>query len=551
MTFNPTSIIYLCRVPIDNTYKHQLYFRNEGEQTAYFQGKPSRWFENYLSVRTTRPDGSLQSSVKVDANINTLYDYNYMRYQNENHGNKWFYAFITKLVYVNESTTEIVFEQDVWQTWFTKITLKPSFVEREHALSDNIGDNVVPEKFNFQDFEYWGNETTSKDLKLDQWGYLIACTTPPEDYKIGRRITGVYQGVAFYYFTNPNHVSDFIVNLPDAGVESIVSISLIPEFALTVGNVGITEEEKADRVGFVHSSDYPKEQVVSIPIDIHGGGFEDVKNNKLFTAPFTTLQLSSNDGVTVEYAIEELSTYKENGTIYSNFRLYGDISITPSIMIMPEAYKGSANNPNFALTLRNFPQCSYNSDYYKMWLTKNTWSSAANIVNGLGTTALGGVTMIGTSAIGAGIGASMILSGVTNLMHTIGDFTQASVEANKSGGGATSNNLLTAMGKYVPTFRIKKIKSEYAKIIDDFFTIYGYQLNKVKIPSLNNRKYYTYTKTNDCNIVGNVPCEAITAIKNMFNMGVTFWNENAYANNDKYVLDYSVTNTPIVDMVEV
>ena len=80
MAFNPNSTIYLCNVPIDNTYTHQLYFASIAKQNEYFLTRVQKTFANYLTVRKTLPDGSLQSSVKVGANIDDLQNCNYMYY---------------------------------------------------------------------------------------------------------------------------------------------------------------------------------------------------------------------------------------------------------------------------------------------------------------------------------------------------------------------------------------------------------------------------------------------------------------------------------------
>ena len=156
MEFNPISTIYLCNVPIDNSYKNQIYFSNVNKQQEYFRSKVVKTFTNYLTVRKTLPDGSLQSSIKVDCGIDQLRTIgcNYLYYQNEHHGNKIFYAFINKMIYINEGTTELIFECDVYQTWLFNVELKASYVVREHAVKDIVGLNIVPEKFSFQDYDY-------------------------------------------------------------------------------------------------------------------------------------------------------------------------------------------------------------------------------------------------------------------------------------------------------------------------------------------------------------------------------------------------------------
>ena len=80
------------------------------------------------------------------------------------------------------------------------------------------------------------------------------------------------------------------------------------------------------------------------------------------------------------------------------------------------------------------------------------------------------------------------------------------------------------------------IKQEYAKIIDDFFSMYGYKVNEVKIPNITGRQNWNYVKTIDCNLLGDIPQEDMQKLKDIFNSGVTFWH------NPNTFLDYSQSN---------
>lgn len=81
------------------------------------------------------------------------------------------------------------------------------------------------------------------------------------------------------------------------------------------------------------------------------------------------------------------------------------------------------------------------------------------------------------------------------------------------------------------------IKKEYAEIIDNYFTMYGYKVNTLKIPNLKNRPNWNYVKTIDVNIIGDIPQNHLQTIKNMFNNGVTLWH------NPSTFLDYSQNNS--------
>ena len=86
------------------------------------------------------------------------------------------------------------------------------------------------------------------------------------------------------------------------------------------------------------------------------------------------------------------------------------------------------------------------------------------------------------------------------------------------------------------SFYKMSIKKEYAKIIDDFFSMFGYKVNEVKIPNVTGRQNQNYVKTIDANILGDIPQEDMQKLKDIFNSGVTFWH------NSNTFLDYSQSN---------
>ena len=90
MDFIPTTNLKILRnVPLDSTYKDTLTFENKTDQYLYFAGKAKVSFDDFTFQR-------LNSSVRVPADPNSLYDCNYIMFQNENFGDKWFYAFINQ-----------------------------------------------------------------------------------------------------------------------------------------------------------------------------------------------------------------------------------------------------------------------------------------------------------------------------------------------------------------------------------------------------------------------------------------------------------------------
>ena len=84
------------------------------------------------------------------------------------------------------------------------------------------------------------------------------------------------------------------------------------------------------------------------------------------------------------------------------------------------------------------------------------------------------------------------------------------------------------------------IKKEFAKLIDNYFDVYGYKVNEWKIPNLHSRSNWNYVKTIDAIIESNVvPDSALNKIKALFNNGITLWH------NPVSFLDYTQPNNII------
>ena len=89
--------------------------------------------------------------IQLEGKADNYYDYNYMMFRNTAYGNKWFYAFINKLDYINDNTFEVDYEIDVMQTWAFDYTLEPCMIERQTVYDDTIGSNLIAEPVDLGD----------------------------------------------------------------------------------------------------------------------------------------------------------------------------------------------------------------------------------------------------------------------------------------------------------------------------------------------------------------------------------------------------------------
>ena len=97
------------------------------------------------------------------------------------------------------------------------------------------------------------------------------------------------------------------------------------------------------------------------------------------------------------------------------------------------------------------------------------------------------------------------LHGGMQIANLLGSIYQHSLQPNSAKGNVNGGDINVCNNKNGFFFYKMSIKSEYARIIDDYFTMFGYKTNRVKIPNITGRRYWNYVKTVDCNCDGDIP----------------------------------------------
>lgn len=499
-----TTIRLLKDVPLDNTYRNTIYFAYVENQTSYFSGKTKYTFAAQSYQRVQK--GTLRIGRKAD----DLYDCNYLMFQNTAYGNKWFYAFVTGVEYVNNETSEVSFEIDVMQTWHFDYDVKMSFVEREMSLTDNIGDNLVPENLEIGDYIY-------KDLGLTSlfnlYQIVIAATFDENmDDATGGMYGGVFSGLHYNVFSTWQSAASFIADATEQNkADGIVSIFMLP--------IAFTAE---------YQSSMP--EVFNIERDKHLTDIDGYipRNNKLFTYPYNLLYVTNNEGNVANYAFEYFSTDK------CNFNASGAMCCTPECMLVPLNYKGVEKNYNEKLTIGNFPQCAYTVDTFKAWVAQNQNQLALNAINAIGKTAAGAAAMYASKGM---LGAGTTLNGIQQIGSLVASVSDKStLPPHARGGGGSIINMANQIKGF--QFYYAHIRAEFARIIDDYFNVYGYATHRVKVPNRVIRPHWNYVKTVNVSLTGSVPADDMAKLRQIYDNGVTFWR------NGDEVGDYSLDNRP-------
>lgn len=496
-----TNVSLLHNVPLDSTYSDTLDFPNVSAQTAYFRDKALYTISGATPVR-------MQNTIRVPYEADRLYTCNYIMFQNANFGAKWFYAFIDSIDYINTNVSEIRFTLDAWQTWQFNISINDCWVEREHQINDYPGSNVEDEHLALGEYVTPSTNVGSTGLQypypmsgITEWVYVVAATFDTNlTTHAGALMRFVYNGVYFNVFeaNRINELSNFLNRATDGNkADGIVSVFQIPkvygEQAFTSKSVTLPKEY-ANIDGYVP------------------------KNQKLFTYPYNFLYITNNMGNSATFEYERFTG--------SNcvFNLQCSMDIDPVLILMPNDYKKMAFNLNEKMDMKIGQQCSYIIDAYKAWLAQN--GSAATI------------SLIGSAAsLTTGIATAnpaAIIGGTTNIASQLAQWNVASTQPAQARGAFSSTTLTNAQLRDFYASRMC-ITAEYARIIDDYFEMYGYATRIIKKPNIRTRPYWNYVKTQRANITGTVPFNDINTIKAMFNDGVTFWHGD-------YVGNYSLNN---------
>lgn len=233
--------------------------------------------------------------------------------------------------------------------------------------------------------------------------------------------------------------------------------------------------------------------------------------------------------------------------------MISEINPNPTINFIPLNYRGLSENTQDAVALNGYPNISYKNDVYNTWLAQNSeiinlnmqqnqfnyevdsYQDMTNKSIDLTTQSLT-FNVAGAMKTGANMGYDQARRDtnheyfIKNQMAQIEKQQMLPDTANLSSSNATMLGYGYLDNNIFSRYTIKK---QFAKRIDDFFDMYGYLTNEVKLPNINNRPNWNYIKTIGANIIGNIPETALLSLKSFFDNGITLWH------NPNTFLDYS------------
>lgn len=517
-------IILAKNIHIDKQYTNVLDYSEEQMLNLCLTNKVAE-ANNYSFIRTNK-------SINVAFSYNQCLQANYIAFQNPDYSNKWFFAWIDDVIYKGNNNTEITYTIDSWSTWFDYWQKKVCFINRQHVNDDTIGINTIPENLDVGEVvqEDFDEMTFQVESNEPNFYFAINSTYNPitkKDFVGVNKINGILQGNWIFIFSVSNvgitYINNFLSDVNnDSKIESIKELYILPRFL--VDTIGKEQLHKDSTFGDYYCYLLKESDTkVDLPIVIdRTTSFKDFqpKNNKCYVYPYNYLLVSNNIGNNIIYKYENFNINdNDKDTIVLDAEL--SVSIGASVRLVPFNYKGIEKNYNETIPLAKFPTCSWASDAFINWLTANAVNISSNIVST--------GTSIATGNIGSVAG---------NIAGLIGQFYQASLLPSITGGN-NSGDVNFSSGKNTFMIYHMRVKTEYLKIIDDYFTRFGYAIKKLELPNISGRKYWNYVEIGASEEIGygDVPSKFMDIINNACRRGVTIWH------NHENIGNYSLNNT--------
>ena len=533
----PNSKIRLLKAPFEMDSNNELTFSSLQSQTNYFLSLPYDEMDEATYQRK-------EERIRYDKGFDELIGYNYCMYQNTEYSNKWFYAFIERVEYVNDNTSYLYIRTDVFQSWMFDYTWKASFIEREHVEDDTVGLHTIDEGLTTGEYisnggvirytDQYGTDNTEK--------YIVgfACSDLPsglksvyDSYLNARSNAKIFNGLYIIALPNPAQANIFIkVMSLDNKFDAIINIFMLPSrvsdlYQTSTHRIPYTYESYSNIPIFIFDNPFGiyVENVFSITTPTSLNSYVP-KNNKLLVYPYSLFTISNQSGTDSEFRFED---FGESAKFVEYSSITGG-GVTGKLV--PFNYKNVEVNYDYSIEKGKLPTCGWVGDAYINWLSANAVNISYNNLKAGASLLMGGVNLLS----GDLEGASQIGSGIGGILNTMIEKEKASRLPDTFSGNVASGDINYSSGNSGYSYNKLTLKTEYLTQIDNFFSMYGYKVNELKIPNLYSRPNWNYIKTINVNLIGEIPQEDMVELRSLFNQGITLWH------NPSTFLDYSQNN---------
>lgn len=532
-----TTIQFFKNTGLSMTHENSLYFATESDKNEYF----GNWNSQIAVVSQTYQRVG-REFCRVQIAISDLYNCDYMRFVNSSFENKWFYAYVTAINYINNVTTEVEYVLDPLMTWMGAFTLKECYIARQHTTNDGVGNNIAEEGIPVGDYiteeQDWIESYNASDSKI-----IAAYGVPNGAVMTGNMASGAY----IEPLNNTvKAITNFVTRLTENNnIDSIISLTLVPSKYAGTGS-GTSLQVSTHNI--------------NKPYDDFSGYVP--KNKKLFCYPYKYLVISNGEGNTQEFKYEffnEVPDATSSGNC--TFEIDGCSYAGGCEVVLEPVDYGEKLQQEAKMTITHFPSIAWSYNSYQAYLAqKNAYfpqEFAKSIVSGfLGTdlqSSANDLVRSGNYASGsaraANAATSGIVTGIASIAANVGRNLADTVLNNLIINNRIPQSPMVVKGS--PAIDLSYTMSEkgfvackkcitknYAMMIDSYFDMYGYAIRQHGTPNMNVRPHWTYIKTIGCDVSGNVPASDKKEIEDIFDNGIRFWHNLLEMGN------YSLDNSP-------
>lgn len=539
--YSPSGVIQFGSVPWSNDYGNVRLYTSLSEQSSDIASMMTIQSNSYSYIARER-------RLKVSIEADRLYHCNYCMYRNNSLTDGYIYCFISNVTYINDNTSEITLETDVFQTYLYGVDwrIPACYIERA-TVADDSEEYLYTTEPDFP-LTYVIEDMTS--LQFEVSGFIIVTAAYPEtnDGIVGvlnpdgyyaevvepMIFRGVANGCGIYWCpilseTETESLTVFglsriVEGLESAGsADSIVAIYAVPDF---VGDSFVNPGWISDAIDGdifwqreTHSGTPDPDTYFQCPEQGTDIGGYTPHNAKLFAYPYNFLRVTDCNGSEMDLRFELF----EGTDRY--IRIFYELNNACKAIVAPNRYAGAGRGHYFNLTVDCGAHGSWTNDAYTTWLAQNSGTIALTLVGSVLAGAVGGASLAGASA--ALRGAQIVKAGVTGAhVNAIGtriaaretasqltEFGGQSILSGIAGGAsldaqvANASHLPTATrGQATPDLRWMlgiqgvyalrmSVKAEIAEQIDQFFDMWGYAVDRVEEVNITSRPYWNYVKT--------------------------------------------------------
>lgn len=459
-----------------------------------------------------------------------------------------YYVFIDSVKALNAYTLEVSFTVDNVMTYYSTglVNLGECLVERETVSDDTVGKHIEPENIPLGEYIYANG--VSYLYGLTDMCICVQFFTPDAGEDVnGELLDGIFSGgtIRVYptttgavgqiksiltTFLKSGKADDILMYMaPSAIMNGQSGVTTNSDGSTTIPDEGVvyTNKGSATSINYILSTATRGESI--------GEDNYTPKNKKLFTYPYNFLRVTNNNGGILDLRYE---FFLNNPEFIA--RICGAPPVT--VTLTPTAYGGSGTrNPDLMLSLSDYPLCSWSADSFSRWVASNRGQLALSLMSGVASMAGGAAMMVGSNAAGLtsqagatalnaseGQGAKSGKTGLDSIIGVMAGAVDASRQGSYISGTRTNGNLQFSSGTMNFSYGRMSVTSAQAKVIDNYFSLYGYAVNIAKKPSPNNRKKFDFIKTRGANIgagnasISEAPNNAIEEIISVLDAGAWF-----------------------------